>query len=342
MPILRNKYQRRYLNELIQISFLEGGYLMKNYIIKRILSIIPILFIISIIVFSLIHLTPGDPAAAMLGAEATQEDIAILRESLGLNEPLVKQYVVWIGNVFKGDLGVSVANSEPVTKVLASRILPTINLAVYAMLISLVIALPLGMIAARKRGTFIDQIISVFALCGISVPSFLLGLALMMGFAVKLRWFPVSGYVPWAGGALAHIKSLTLPAIALGFMYAALMLRMTRASMLEVLNSDYIKMAKAKGVREASLVGKHAFRNALVSVVTVIGASFIGALSGAAVVENVFGIPGIGSLIVTSIGRRDYEVIQGIVLLVAIINVVINLLTDLVYGVIDPRIRVNS
>lgn len=315
---------------------------MKKYIINRILSIIPILFIVSVVVFSLIHLTPGDPAAAMLGAEATQEDIHALRETLGLNEPLTIQYVKWVGNILQGDFGVSVANSAPVSEVLASRLMPTLNLALYAMIISLMIALPLGMIAARKRGTLIDQGISVLALCGISLPSFLLGLALMMGFAVKLRWFPVSGYITWSEGIGAHIKSITLPAIALGFMYAALMMRMTRASMLEVLGSDYIKMAKAKGVKEVALVGKHAFRNALVSVVTVIGASFIGALSGAAVVESVFGIPGIGSLIVTSIGRRDYEVIQAIVLLVAVINVVINLITDLFYGLIDPRIRVNS
>lgn len=315
---------------------------MKKYIINRILSIIPILFIVSVVVFSLIHLTPGDPAAAMLGAEATQEDVNALRETLGLNEPLITQYVKWVGHIIQGDFGVSVANNVPVSQVLADRLMPTLNLALYAMIISLVIALPLGMIAARKRGTLVDQGISVLALCGISLPSFLLGLALMMGFAVKIRWFPVSGYVTWSEGIGAHIKSITLPAIALGFMYAALMMRMTRASMLEVLGSDYIKMAKAKGVKEMTLVGKHAFRNALVSVVTVIGASFIGALSGAAVVESVFGIPGIGSLIVTSIGRRDYEVIQAIVLLVAVINVVINLITDLVYGLIDPRIRIDS
>lgn len=315
---------------------------MKKYIINRVLSIIPILIIVSIIVFSLIHLTPGDPAAAMLGAEATQEDINALRETLGLNEPLIKQYFIWIGNIFKGDLGVSVANNSPVSQVLASHLMPTINLSIFAMIISLIVALPLGMVAARKRGTIVDQGISVLALCGISLPSFLLGLALMMGFAVKLRWFPVSAYTPWSGGILKHIQSITLPAIALGFMYSALMMRMTRASMLEVLGSDYIKMAKAKGVREIALVGKHAFRNALVSVVTVIGASFIGTLSGAAVVETIFGIPGIGSLIVTSIGRRDYEVIQAVVLLVAVINVLINLVTDLFYGLIDPRIRVHS
>lgn len=315
---------------------------MKKYIVKRLISIIPILFIVSVVVFSLIHLTPGDPAAAILGSDATQEDINALREQMGLNEPIVLQYVHWIGKVSRGDFGVSVANSTPVADVVKEHFLPTMNLAVYAMIICLALSLPLGMIAARKRGTIADQIISVFALCGISLPSFLLGLALIMGLAVKMRWFPVSGYVPWSQGAILHLKSITLPAIALGFMYAALMMRMTRASMLEVLGSDYIKMAKAKGVSEVALVGKHAFRNALVSVITVIGASFIGTLSGAAVVETVFGIPGLGSLIVTSIGRRDYEVIQAIVLLVSMINILINLITDLFYGLADPRIRVNG
>lgn len=315
---------------------------MKKYIIRRLISIIPILFIVSVVVFSLIHLTPGDPAAAILGSEATQENINALREQMGLNDPIVVQYFHWIGKVLHGDLGVSVANSTPVTDVIKDHFLPTINLAIYAMVICLIISLPMGMLAARKRGTFTDQVISVFALLGISLPSFLLGLALIMGLAVKLRWFPVSGYVPWSQGVILHIKSLTLPAIALAFMYAALMVRMTRASMLEVLGSDYIKMAKAKGVSEVALVGKHAFRNALVSVITVIGASFIGTLSGAAVVETVFGIPGIGSLVVTSIGRRDYEVIQAVVLLVSIINIIINLVTDLFYGMVDPRIRISE
>lgn len=314
---------------------------MKKYVFKRVLSVLPILLIVSLVVFSLIHLTPGDPAAAILGAEASQEEIDALRETMGLNDPLYVQYFRWLGDILRGDFGTSVANSAPVGQVLASHFLPTVNLAVYAMIISVCVALPLGMLAARHRGALADSLVSVVALLGISLPSFLLGLGLMMLLAVKFRLFPVSGYVAWSGGVLEHIRSITMPAIALGFMYAALMMRMTRSSMLEVLNSDYIKMARAKGVREAALVGKHAFRNALVSVITVIGQSFIGAFSGAAVVETVFGVPGLGSLIVNSIGRRDYEVIQAVVLLVALINVLINLVTDLLYGLIDPRIRVS-
>ena len=313
---------------------------MKTYILKRLLSVLPILLVVSIVVFTLVHLAPGGPAAAMLGSEATIEDIEALEEQMGLNDPLYVQYFRWMGNVFRGNLGTS-TTGDTVASMISSHFLPTINLALYAMVVSLLIALPLGMLAARKRGTLADSAVSVFALAGVSVPSFLLGLGLMMLFSVKLRWLPVSGYTPWSGGALAHIRSITMPALALGFMYTALLMRMTRSGMLEVLNSDYIKMAKAKGVSEVSLVGKHAFRNAMVSIITVIGQSIIGALSGAAVVETVFGVPGLGQLIVNSIGRRDYEVIQAVVLLVAVINVLINLLTDLLYGLIDPRIRMS-
>lgn len=318
----------------------EGNRAMKKYLIKRILSIIPVLFVVSIVIFLLIHMTPGDPAAAILGTEASQEDIDALREKMGLNDPLPKQYINWIVDIFHGDLGNSVSNNTPVTQVIKEHFLPTINLAVFAMIISLCLALPLGMIAARKRGKLPDQIISVVALCGISVPSFLLGLGLMMLFAVKLRLLPASGYQEWSDGAWAHIKSLIMPAFALGFMYSASLMRMTRASMLDVLNSDYIKMAKAKGVKEKAIVGKHAFKNALVAIITTIGQSFIGVLSGAAVVEAVFSVPGLGNLMVTSIGKRDYEVIQAIVLLIACLNVFINLITDICYSLVDPRIRV--
>ena len=313
---------------------------MKKYIAKRLLSVLPILFIVSLVVFALVHLAPGSPAAAMLGSEASMEDIAALEEQMGLNDPLYIQYFRWIGGILQGDLGTS-TTGDTVANMIREHFLPTINVALFAMLISLAIALPLGMLAARKRGSLADGFVSVFALAGVSVPSFLLGLGLMMLFSVQLRWLPVSGYTPWSGGAAAHLRFIAMPAVALGFMYTALMMRMTRSSMLEVLNSDYIRMAKAKGVSEAVLVGNHAFRNAMVNIVTVIGQSFIGALSGAAVVETVFGVPGLGQLIVNSIGRRDYEVIQAVVLLVALINVLINLLTDLLYGLIDPRIRVS-
>jgi peptide/nickel transport system permease protein len=219
---------------------------------------------------------------------------------------------------------------------------PTVSLALYSMVLALIISLPLGMLAARHKGMPTDQGVSVLALLGISLPSFLLGLFLMMFFAVKLRWFPVSGFKPLSAGLGPHLQSITLPAVALGFMYAALMMRMTRASLLETLASDYVRMAKAKGVSEFFLTAKHALRNALVPLLTVLGQSFIGALSGASVVESMFGIPGIGSLVVNSIGRRDFQVVQAVVLLIALINVVVNLIIDLLFGIVDPRIRLSG
>ena len=314
---------------------------MKRFIAKRIISVIPVLIIVSIVIFSLIHLVPGDPATAMLGDLATEEDIAALRIRMGLDKPLIEQYFIWIGNIFHGDFGMSVVNNETVGSLIISHIRPTISLAIYALVIAAVIAIPLGMIASRKKGSAIDHVISVISLAGISLPSFLLGLFLMLLFSVKFRIFPVSGYKEISEGFLEHIRSLTLPAIALGFMNAALMMRMTRASMLEVLGSDYIKMAKAKGVKEFSLLAKHAFKNTLVTLITIFGQSIVQALSGAAVVESLFAVPGLGQLMVNSIGRRDYYVIQAIVLLIAVINVVINMIIDILYGFVDPRVRVS-
>ena len=314
---------------------------MKRFIAKRIISVIPVLIIVSIVIFSLIHLVPGDPATAMLGDLATEEDIAALRIRMGLDKPLIEQYFIWIGNIFHGDFGMSVVNNETVGSLIISHIRPTISLAIYALVIAAVIAIPLGMIASRKKGSAIDHVVSVISLAGISLPSFLLGLFLMLLFSVKFRIFPVSGYKEIREGFLEHIRSLTLPAIALGFMNAALMMRMTRASMLEVLGSDYIKMAKAKGVKEFSLLAKHAFKNTLVTLITIFGQSTVQALSGAAVVESLFAVPGLGQLMVNSIGRRDYYVIQAIVLLIAVINVVINMIIDILYGFVDPRVRVS-
>lgn len=314
---------------------------MKRFIAKRIISVIPVLIIVSVVIFSLIHLVPGDPATAMLGDLATEEDIAALRLRMGLDKPLIEQYFIWIGNIFHGDFGMSVVNNETVSSLIASHIRPTISLAVYALVIAAVIAIPLGMIASRKKGSAVDHVVSVISLAGISLPSFLLGLFLMLLLSVKFRLFPVSGYKEISEGFLEHIRSLTLPAIALGFMNAALMMRMTRASMLEVLGSDYIKMAKAKGVKEFSLLAKHAFKNTLVTLITIFGQSIVQALSGAAVVESLFAVPGLGQLMVNSIGRRDYYVIQAIVLLIAVINVVINMIIDILYGFVDPRVRVS-
>ena len=312
---------------------------MKKFIVKRILSVIPVLVIVSVVIFSIVHLTPGDPAASILGDEATPEDIEALRVRMGLDKPVVEQYFIWINNVLHGDFGMSVAGNEPVADMIGSHWEPTISLAIFSTIFALLLAVPLGILAARNKGTAVDSGVTAVSLMGISLPSFLLGLFLMMVFAVKLKVLPVSGYKSMDDGLIPHIRSLILPGVALGFMHSALLMRMTKASMLEVLGSDYIKMAKAKGVKEFFLVAKHAFRNTLIPVITTVGQSIVGALSGASVVEYMFAIPGMGQLMVNSIGRRDYYVIQAIVLIIACINVLVNLVVDLLYGISDPRVR---
>ncbi len=314
---------------------------MKKYVLKRLLSLLPTIFIVSVVIFLLVHLTPGDPAAAMLGEDATQADIAALHAKLGLDDPLLVQYGRWIGNCLRGDFGMSTSVvGKPVLEMIASHFQPTILLAVYSMLITMLIALPCGMIAARKRGTAADYTVSVVSMLGISLPSFLMGLGLVLLMAVWLRLLPASGYKnPFVDGFLPFLRYMTLPALSLGFIHAGYMMRMTKASMLEVLGSDYIKMARSKGVPERCITFKHAFRNAQLTVITVIGQGFISALAGAAVVERLFNIPGMGSLMVDSIEKRDYQVIQAITLLIAMLNVLINLVIDLIYGAADPRIR---
>lgn len=312
---------------------------MKKFIVKRILSLIPILFLVSIGIFSLIHLTPGDPARAILGDLATEDEVMTLRESIGLNDPLPVQYFEWLKGVFHGDLGHSIFIDKPMGTILWEHLVPTLNLTLYAMLIAVAIAIPLGVLAARKKGRAADNTVSALTLAGISVPSFLMGIFLILIFAVKLKWLPVAGYkTVREAGFLTHIRYLTLPAIALGLMQAALITRMTKNAMLEVLNSDYMKMALAKGVKQRKRIWKHAFRNALIPIITVIGQSFIALLAGATVVENVFNIPGIGQLVINSAGRRDYEVIQATILVVAVMSVLVNLIVDILYGLANPRI----
>ena len=316
---------------------------MKKYIAKRLLAVIPTLFVVSIVIFSIIHMTPGDPAAMILGDKASAEDIAALREAMGLNDPIPVQYINWVKDVLHGDLGQSVFIDKPMTQILKEYMGPTFSLTVYAMILATVIAIPLGVRAAKKRATIADQGISLISMIGISMPSFLLGLILILLFAVKLRLFPVAGYKSIEDvGLLKHIRYLTLPALALGFMEAALIIRLTRSSVLEVLASDYVKMAKSKGVSEFSLVMKHAFKNALIPILTILGQTFMALLAGAAVVESVFNIPGIGRLTVNSVAKRDYEVIQAVVLMVSLINVVMCLAVDLLYGLVDPRVRLEE
>lgn len=310
-----------------------------KYIGKRVLSLIPVLFVVSVVIFFIIHLTPGDPARAILGDQATEQEIEELRDSMGLNDPLPVQYFHWINKAIHGNLGKSAFSDDTVVSMIRDHLWPTLNITAFALLIAVAVGVPLGVWAARKHGQVADNSIMVFSLAGISMPSFLIGLLLMLFLGVKLKVLPVAGYKTMAQGLGMHLKYLVLPSISLGMMEAALITRMTRASMLEILNSDYIKMAKAKGVKGFSIVFKHAFRNVLITLTTVVGQTVIALISGAAVVETIFNVPGIGQLIVTSVQRRDYAVIQGITLLIALFNVVINLIVDLLYGIIDPRVR---
>ena len=302
-------------------------------------SLIVVLLLVSLVSFFIIHLTPGDPARVMLGSEATEEAVEALRESMGLNRPLPIRYVEWLMGVFQGDLGTSIFMEGTMLEIIGERVVPTIELTICALLISVIIAIPTGILSARKRGRIADQGMMVFSMLGVSIPNFLLGLVLVLVFAVSLRWLPASGYKTLGEGMGIHFRYLLLPSVALGLMHAALLSRMTRSALLEVLNKDYIKMAKAKGVHARSLMYKHALRNALMPIITVIAQSFVSLMAGALITETIFNIPGLGKLIMDSIMRRDYEVVQALILLIAALNVVVMFVLDILYGVIDPRVR---
>lgn len=315
---------------------------MLAYVIRRLLTFIPVLFVVSIIVFSIVHLTPGDAAEVMLGPNATEDQVKQLRSEMGLDRPVFVQYFSWLGAVLTGNLGYSHFMGSSVTNVLLDHLGPTLSLTFLAEIVALVIAIPAGIMAARNRGNAVDQGFMVFALLGISVPSFLLGLFLILIFAGGLGWFPVAGYRELSAGIWQHLRYLVLPAVALGAMQAALTARMARSSMLEVFSTGYMKTALAKGVSEFSRTYKHALKNASLPILTVVGQSVGTLVAGAAVVETVFNVPGIGQLIVNSVERRDFVVIQGVVLLVTVTYMLINLLVDLLYGVLDPRVRLTK
>ncbi|OLO28138.1 peptide ABC transporter [Alkalihalophilus pseudofirmus] len=315
---------------------------MSIYILKRILSLIPVLFIVSVVIFSIVHFTPGDPASYMLGEEASEEQVNELREQLGLDKPILEQYLSWLGSVVQGDFGYSYFMKQSVLEAIMNHIGPTLSLAIVAQIIALCISIPLGIIAAIKRGTSMDQSVMIVSLMGMAIPSFLLALFLVLIIGVNLGWLPVAGYQPITSGLWEHLKYLIMPAISLGAIQAALIARMTRSSMLEVLNTDYIKMVRSKGLKERTVIYKHALKNAFLPILTVIGTTFGSLVTGAVVTETIFNIPGIGQMIINSIERRDYAVIQGIVLFVTLTYVTINLIIDLLYGVIDPRVRLDG
>lgn len=312
---------------------------MLKYTLKRIGAMVPVMLIISVVVFLIIYLTPGDPASSMLGMEASADQIERVNDSLGLNEPLPQRYVEWMGGVLTGDLGDSYFMRQPVTQAIAEHFGPTLSLALLAQLIALLIALPCGVVAALKHGSRIDAVLRVVALLGVAIPGFLMALMLMWLFAVTLRVFPVAGYAPLSEGWFSHLRYLALPAISLGCVQAALLMRMTRASVIEAMQLDCVKTARAKGVSEVRVVLAHALRNAALPILTSVGYSFGALITGAVVTEAIFNIPGLGQLVTSSIERRDYPVIQGVLLVIALLNSVINLAVDLAYGAFDPRAR---
>jgi peptide/nickel transport system permease protein len=312
---------------------------MIEYTIRRIIAAIPVIFIVGLIVFFIVHMIPGNPAAVMLGDEATQEEVEALTEKLGLNEPLPTQYIRWMKNALRGDLGDSLYYNRSVIEALLDKMEPSLLLVAYAMIIAIIVGMPLGIVAAINRATLLDKFCMVISMIGISMPSFWLGMNLVVLFAVKSSLFPSVGYIPISEeGIISSLYFLTLPALALGLQRSASIARVTRSSMLEVLNNDYVRTARAKGLNEYYVIVKHALKNALIPVITQIGISFAHLAGGAVAIETIFNIPGVGSLAFESIKRRDYPMIQGHILLVAAIYIFVNLIVDLLYKYVDPRI----
>ncbi|WP_019936443.1 ABC transporter permease [Bordetella sp. FB-8] len=312
---------------------------MLRYILNRLVGLVVVMFIVATIVFVILRITPGDPAAVMLGPQATQQDIAALRDQLGLNQSVLTQYVTWLGHLARGDLGQSIFLNKPVLTVLAERAEPTFWLTLMSLVIATAIALPVGIFSAVRRGTVLDQSVQAFSMFTSSVPSFWLGLLLMEFFSVKLGWLPVAGYGGPGASIGNRLSHLILPAVVLGLVNSALITRFIRASMLDVLRDDYVRTARAKGLSESRVILRHAVRNALIPILTVLGLTAALLVSGAVVTETVFGLPGVGSLVVSAVLRRDYPVIQGALLVIAAIYVLINLLIDLLYLLVDPRVR---
>ena len=306
---------------------------MSRFLVRRLVLAIPVLLGVATLVFSLIHLIPGDPVQAMLGDAASPESVIELRTRLGLNRPLHVQYAAFLMGVARGDLGVSLRTNERVSSAIAARLPATVELALAAMLVALVIAIPTGIVAAVWSGTGVDHATTTLAMVGLSMPTFWLGPLLGLVFSVELGWLPVSGR-----GTVAH---LVLPAITLGLPLAAVLARMTRASLMDELSEIYVTAARARGLSEARILLRHAFRNSLIPIVTVLGLQVGGVLTGAVITETIFAWPGVGRLLIQSIGFRDYPLVQGCILLIAVTYVSVNLLTDMAYALLDPRIRLS-
>ena len=309
------------------------------FIIRRLLATIPVMFVVAVLVFLMLRLTPSDPAALLAGDTATAEQVADIREKLGLNEPVYTQFFIWSKKVLHGDLGESFFFKKTVADLISDRIEPTLSLSFFTILLAILVAVPLGVLAAARHGTLIDRVVMGFSVLGFSVPVFVIGYALIYVFALQLNWLPVQGYQRLSLGAWGWFYRLILPSVTLSVIYIALIARMTRASMLEVLSEDYVRTARAKGQIERKVLFRHALRNAAVPIVTVIGLGVALLIGGVVVTESVFTIPGLGRLTVEAVLARDFPVIQAVILLFSLVYVLINLAVDLIYSVLDPRIR---
>ncbi|MCG7393412.1 ABC transporter permease [Microvirga sp. ACRRW] len=312
---------------------------MLGYVVTRTLSAVPVMAVVATIVFLLLHLTPGDPATIIAGEQATAAEIERIRTTLGLDQPLLKQFVTWLLNILSGDLGHSIYSGKPVTELIVQRLEPTVSLALLTLSIAIVIAVPTGVIAAWKEGTWVDWTLMFLAILFFSMPIFITGYILIYNFSVQWRLLPVQGFRSISDGIGPFLSHMILPAISLGMVYASLLARMSRSAMLEVLHQDYIRTARAKGLGTGKVLFLHALKNAAVPIITTIGIGLILLISGVVVVESVFAIPGIGRLTVDAILRRDYPIIQGVILFFSFVYVIINLLIDLTYRLVDPRIK---
>jgi peptide/nickel transport system permease protein len=312
---------------------------MLAYLIRRLLATVPVMGVVALFVFSLLYIAPGDPAAVIAGDLATADDIARIHAKLGLDEPFLLRFGRWLWGVLHGDLGISIFTNLPVAQLIGQRLEPTVALTLTTLVVTVVFAVPLGVLAAWKVGRWIDRLVMIIAVLGFSLPSFVLAYLLVLGFSIELPLLPVQGYVSIREGFAPFIAHLILPSTALGLIYGALIARITRASMLEVLSQDYIRTATAKGLADGQVLMRHALKNAAVPIVTVIGIGVALLISGVIVTETVFAIPGIGRLTVDAILRRDYPIIQGVILLFSAAYVVVNLLVDISYTLLDPRVR---
>jgi peptide/nickel transport system permease protein len=312
---------------------------MLSYILRRLAATIPVMFIVAIFVFLMLRLTPGDPAAIIAGDNANADQVALIRSRLGLDQPILSQFLIWLGNILRGDFGESFFFKKTVAELILGRLEPTLALSLCTITIAVVVAVPLGVLAAYKQGTWIDSIVMGFSVLGFSVPVFVIGYLLIYIFAIKLNWLPVQGYQPISAGFGGFLQRLILPSVTLSVIYIALIARMTRASVLEVLGEDYIRTARAKGQVEVKVLFGHALKNAAVPIITVIGLGIALLIGGVVVTESVFTIPGLGRLTVDAVLARDYPTIQAVILLFSFVYVLINLAVDLAYTLFDPRIR---